>query len=182
MRLQLLALAFFLSACPGYTGPQPDAIYFWKIKTSTLEFGACSDAPDFRSQLMPVEITENTFVIYKVSTDGKTATTQKCTALDSKACTTADSPTVFDITGRELVSTQSSKSPIGTTGCSLQQTETSTITDGTRTMTLDLTNVLTLVDSRPACDTVEADLKARSPNMLGVEGCVITRKLTGELK
>lgn len=182
MRLHLLPLALFLSACPGYTGPQPDATYFWQIKTSTLEFGACSDAPDFRSQLMPLAITDNTFVIYKVSSDGKTATTQKCTSLDSKACAPADSPVVFDITGRELVSTQASKAPIGTTGCALQQTETSTITDATRAMTLELTNVLTLVDSPPACDSVEGDLKARSPNMLGVEGCVITRKLTGELK
>lgn len=182
MRLHLLPLALLLSGCPGYTGPQPDATYFWQIKTSAIEFGACSDEPMFRAPLTPIEITDNTFVIYKVAHDGKTATSQKCTSLDAKSCTDSDSAKVFDITGRDLIRTETRKEPIGTTGCSLQQTETWTITDATRAMTFELVNVLTLVDSPPACDQVETDMKARSPNMLGVEGCVITSKLTGELK
>ncbi|MDP2270009.1 MAG: hypothetical protein Q8K32_04695 [Archangium sp.] len=182
MRLHLTLLALLLAGCPQYTGPQPDATYFWQIKTSTLEFGACSDAPDFREGLTALPITDNTFVIYKVSSDGKQAVTQKCDRLDSSTCSPSDSRVVFDVTGRELNFNQTNKAPIGMTGCSLQQTETWTLTDATRAMTLDLVNVLTLVDSQPACDQVEADLKARSPNGLGVEGCVITSKLTGELK
>ncbi len=182
MRLHLSLLALLLAGCPQYTGPQPDATYFWQIKTSTLEFGACSDAPDFREGLTALPITDNTFVIYKVSSDGKQAVTQKCDRLDSTTCSPSDSMVVFDVTGRELNFNQTNKAPIGMTGCSLQQTETWTLTDATRAMTLDLVNVLTLVDSQPACDQVEADLKARSPNGLGVEGCVITSKLTGELK
>lgn len=182
MRLRLTLLTLLLAGCGQYTGPQPDATYFWQVKTSTLEFGACSDAEDFRSGLTALPITDNTFVIYKVSADGKQAVTQQCDRLDSRTCTPSESNVVFDVTGRELNFTQTDKAPIGMTGCSLQQTETWTLTDATRLMTLDLVNVLTLVDSQPACDQVEADLKARSPNMLGVEGCVITSKLTGELK
>ena len=179
LRLSLFAL---LAGCGQYTGPQKEATYFWQIKTSAIEFGACSDAPDFRSGPTALPFTDNTFVIYKVSSDGKTAVTQKCDRLDAKTCSPSDSKVVFDIAGRDLTFTQSSKAPIGTTGCSLQQTETWTLTDATRQMTLNLVNVLTLVDSQPACDSVEADLKKRSPNMLGVEGCVITSKLTGDLK
>lgn len=182
MRLSLTVLALLLAGCPEYTGPQKDATYFWQVKTSTIEFGACSDAEDFRSGLTALPITDNTFVIYKVSSDGTKAVTQKCDRLDSATCTPSDSMVVFDVTGRELNFSQTSKAPIGMTGCSLQQTETWTLTDATRLMTLDLVNVLTLVDAPPACDDVEADLKARSPNGLGVEGCVITSKLTGELK
>ena len=182
MRLRSILFTLLLAGCPAYTGPQPDATYFWQVKTSTIEFGACSDEPSFRAPLTPIEITDNTFVIYKVSHDGKTATSQQCTSLDAKSCTDSDSPKVFDITGRDLIRTETQKAPIGTTGCSLQQTETWTLTDATRLMTLELVNVLTLVDSPPACDQVEADMKARSPNMLGVEGCVITSRLTGELK
>jgi hypothetical protein len=181
LHLSIFAVALF-SACPQYNGPQADATYFWQVKTSTLEFGACSDAMDFRMPLTALPITDNTFIIYKVSSDGTKAITQKCDRLDSATCTASDSNVVFDVTGRELNFTQSDKTPIGMTGCSLQQTETWTLTDATRAMTLDMVNVLTLVDSQPACDQVEADLKARSPNMLGVEGCVITSKLTGELK
>ncbi len=182
MRLHLLALTLLLAGCPQYTGPQANATYFWQVKTSTLEFGACSDAEDFRMGLTALPITDNTFVIYKISSDGTKAITQKCDRLDSRSCTPSDSNIVFDVTGRELNFSQTNKAPIGMTGCSLQQTETWTLTDATRLMTLDLVNVLTLVDSRPACDQVENDLKTRSPNKLGVEGCVITSKLTGELK
>lgn len=182
MRLHLPLLALILAGCPQYMGPVADATYFWQVKTSTIEFGACSDATDFRMPLTALPITDNTFVIYKVSSDGSKAITQKCDRLDSSTCSQSDSMVVFDVTGRELNFTQTQKAPIGMTGCSLQQTETWTLTDATRAMTLDLVNVLTLVDSPPACDQVEADLKARSPNMLGVEGCVITSKLTGELK
>lgn len=182
MRLHLPVLALFLAGCPQYTGPQADATYFWQVKTSAIEFGACSDAADFRMPLTALPITDNTFVIYKVSSDGTKAITQKCDRLDSSTCSQSDSMVIFDVTGRELNFSKTDKAPIGMTGCSLQQTETWTLTDATRAMTLDLVNVLTLVDSPPACDQVEADLKARSPNMLGVEGCVITSKLTGELK
>jgi hypothetical protein len=182
MRLHLPVLSLILAGCQQYMGPQPDATYFWQVKTSTIEFGACSDAADFRMPLTALPITDNTFVIYKVSSDGSKAITQKCDRLDSSTCSQSDSMVVFDVTGRELNFSKTDKAPIGMTGCSLQQTETWTLTDATRAMTLDLVNVLTLVDSQPACDQVEADLKMRSPNMLGVEGCVITSKLTGELK
>lgn len=181
--LLLLLVAVPLAACPPQpTGPQADVTYFWQIKTSALEFGACSDAEDFRMGLTALPVTENTFVIYKISSDGTKAVTQKCDRLDAKTCSPSDNMVVFDVTGRELNFSQSNKAPIGTTGCSLQQTETWTLTDATRSMTLDLVNVLTLVDSPAACDQVEAALKMRSPNGLGVEGCVITSKLTGELK
>lgn len=180
--LMLLGTALLCVACPQYTGPQANATYFWQIKTSTVEFGACSDAMDFRMGINAVPISDNTFLIYKVSADGKKAATQACSRLDTATCTDSDAGVVFDVAGRELTFTESEKSPIGTTGCSLQQTQTWTALDATRTLTVDINNVLTLVDSRPGCDMVEADLKMRSPNGLGVEGCVITSKLTGELK
>lgn len=178
----LFLVPLVLLACGQYSGPQANATYFWQIKTSALEFGACSDAPDFRAGIDPLEFSDNTFLIYKVSADGKTAVSQSCTRLDSSTCTPSDAGVVFDIVGRELTFVESQKQPVGTTGCSIQQTLTWTLTDATRVMTLDINNVLSLVDSQPGCDAVEADLKARSPNMLGVQGCVITNKITGDLK
>lgn len=178
----LLGAVLLLLACGQYTGPQPNATYFWQITTSTVEFGACSDAMDFRMGIAPVPISDNTFLIYKVSADGKQAVSQSCSRLDSSTCSPSDAGVVFEVAGRELTFTESDKAPIGTTGCSLQQTQTWTAIDATRALTVDIANVLTLVDSRPGCDMVEADLKMRSPNGLGVEGCVITSKLTGELK
>lgn len=177
-----LLFALLLLSCGQYTGPQPNAFYFWQVKSSVLEWGECTDAMDFRANVAPISFTDNTFIIYRVSDDGAKAVTQKCSTLDDRTCSPSDGGVVFDVVGRELTFTRTTKDPVGNTGCSLQQTELWTLTDATRAMTLDVTNTLTLVDSRPGCDSVEADLKARSPNMLGVEGCVITNKLTGELK
>lgn len=177
-----LVLCTLLGACGGSSGPVPDATYFWQLTSSAVEFGACSDDADFRAGLPPIELSENTFLVYRVAKDGRTAVSQDCTQLDARTCAPDAEGPVFDIAGRELTFTRQLKQPIGTTGCSLQQTETQVLTDNTRTMTLELQNVLTLVDAPAACGRVEADQKARSPNGLGVEGCVVTFKLTGALR
>lgn len=182
MRFVFCLLSVFVFACGPNGSIQPGAVYFWQVKTSTLEFGACSDAPEFRADLNPVPISDNTFVIYKISADGKQAVTQKCETLDPKTCADSSTMVVFDVVGREMTYSKSSVSDLGATGCSLQQTETWTLTDAVDHMTLDLVNVLTLINSPTACEKVEADIKRDSPNMLGVEGCVITSKLTGDLK
>ncbi len=182
MRTSLLLLAALFAGCPEYTGPVADATYFWQVESSTLEVGACSDAPDFRASVKPLELTDNSFIIYKVSSDGKQAVAQTCDRLDSATCSPSASGVVFSVAGRELTFVQSSKSPIGMTGCNLQQTETWTLIDATREMTMSISNVLSLIDSPPACAQVEADLKMRSPNGMGVEGCVISFNLAGRLR
>jgi hypothetical protein len=184
-RVRLLtAVLTAFSACGGGAGNGlvPNAVYFWQITSSTVEFGQCSDEPTFRMNTQPLSFNDNSYVIYRVSADGKKATTQECARLDATTCKDAARPIVFDVAGRELTFTRVSKDPVGMTGCNLQQNETWTLTDAIKTMTLEIANVLSLVDSPPACDAVEADLKSRSPNMLGVQGCVVTFKLTGDLK
>jgi len=178
-----LAVVAALAGCGGGSdGLSANAVYFWQIASSTVEFGQCSDEAQFRMDTQPLPFTDNSYIIYKVSADGKTAVTQECARLDASTCKDSATPITFTIAGRELTFTRQTKDPVGTTGCSLQQSETWTLTDSKRTMALDISNVLSLVDSPPACDSVEADLKARSPNMLGIQGCVVTFKLTGNLK
>ncbi|MEW5739201.1 MAG: hypothetical protein AB1938_09770 [Myxococcota bacterium] len=183
-RSLLLAVVPILVGCGGGSGSglSPNAVYFWQITSSTVEFGQCSDDPTFRMDAQPIAFTDNSYIIYRVSQDGKTAVTQDCMRLDASTCAPSTNPITFNIAGRELTFTRESKAPVGTTGCNLQQSETWTLTDSNKTMTLDIANVLSLVDSPPACDSVEADLKMQSPNMLGVQGCVVTFKLTGNLK
>lgn len=177
----LLVAPLVLLACGEYAGPEANTTYFWQLKSSLVEFGACSDAVDFRKDVTPVPISDNSFIIYKVSADAKQAVAQDCTRVDTGTCGPSDAGIVFDVAGRELVFTHSVTGPIGATGCSLSQTQTWTLTDATRAMTLEISNVLTLTDSPAACAVVEQDLKTRSPNMLGVEGCVLTSKLEGVL-
>lgn len=179
----LILPAVLLVACGGgANGPVPNATYFWRVTSSTLEFGQCSDAMDFRADIQPLPFTDNSYIIYKVSKDGKQAVAQSCDRLDVATCKDSTSGVVFAIAGRELTFTRESKDPVGTTGCNLQQTETWTLRDQTKTLEVDIANTLSLVDSPPACDSVEKDLKMRSPNMFGVQGCVVTYKLSAELK
>lgn len=183
MKRLLIVVPFLLGACGGgASGPVPNATYFWRVTSSTLEFGQCSDAMDFRMNVQPLAFTDNSYIIYKVSKDGKQAVSQTCERLDPATCMPSTSGVVFAVAGRELTFTRESKDPIGTTGCNLQQTETWTLRDQTKTLDVDIANTLALVDSPGACDSVEKDLKMRSPNMLGVVGCVVTFKLAAELK
>ena len=176
-----VAVLLTLLAC-GRKGPDPKVTYFWHVSSSTVEVGDCSDAADFRQDLVPLPFQENSYITYKVSDDGKKATAMTCTHLDARTCNPSAAGVVFDIAGTELVYVSQLKDPIGTSGCSLQQDSTWTLRDQISTFSLEIANVLSLVDNQTACDSIETNLKARSPNKLGVAGCVVTFKLGGELR
>lgn len=184
MRHVTFALALVLATgCPGpATGPTPGGTYFWRVLSSTIEFGACSDEPTFRDGLRPVPFTENSFVVYRVADDGATAVTQDCSRLDAQSCVTPAMPDTYDISGFELTRSETFKNPIQNSSCMLSQNVNETIVESGRSMTFELISILTLTDSPTDCPNVESGLKRNSPNGLGVEGCVITRRLTGELK
>lgn len=187
-----------LSPAPvkGRTTVQADSIYFWKVNTSTVEWGACSDAEDFRKSVSALPIGMNSFLIYKTTPDAKQAKTQACSALDPKTCTDSTSNVVFDVAGTELVFSRGmpTKEPLRVrdqTGaerdskCQITQLETWTMRDNGTTFELEVTNALGLEDTMPPsgeCDQIETSLVGRSPNMAGIRGCVITFKLTGDLR
>ena len=154
---------------------QANTLYFWKVTSSDAVFGACSDNADFRAGQKPIEFTDKTYFAYKVDSTGKKATAQSCTARDASACT--PTTTVFDITGNHLVSTSSSNEPITGATCSIADLVTTTATDNGGTGTLELMHTYSLVDDQAACDKLDTNFKAQSPNGLGIQGCVITFKL-----
>ncbi len=176
-----MALAFG-AACGPRKGPEADVTYFWRVTSSTVEFGDCSDSPDFRTDIQALPFTENSYVVYKVDKAVKTAQSMTCTRLDASTCTPSESGIAFAIAGTELTFTRSLKQAIGTSGCSMQQDETWTLRDEITTFSMAIANVLSLVDGTTACDNIEANLKARSPNGLGVRGCVVTFNLGGVLR
>ena len=184
MRLMVMAAAAtVLMACgPRKPGPEAEQIYFWHVRASTLEFGQCSDDPEFRKDINPLEFGDNSYIVFKVAKDVQTAKQQTCESLSASTCTDTQGGIVFDIAGTELTFSREFKDPIGMTGCSLQQNENWTFRDEGLAFSLDIANVLTLTDATTACDNVDANLKLKSPNMQGVSGCVITWKLTGDLR
>jgi hypothetical protein len=203
--LVVTAVGAVMSGCPGTVSPQPfqgrttvekNTTYFWKVASSTLEWGTCSDADDFRASVSALPVGMNSFLIYKTDPEGKTAKAQTCTSLDPKTCTDSNSGINFDVMGTELIVTRPLlKEPLrvrDTTGlerdstCSLTQLETWTMRDNGQKFDLDVTNSLGLVSDTPdggaECELIENSLIARSPNMAGVRGCIITFKLAGDLR
>ncbi len=182
-RLGVVLLFSTLVACgPRKPIPEANQTYFWKVTTSDLSFGQCSDAPDFRAGITPIQIDANSYFVYKVSADGNTATSQACTSLNVSTCSTPSNAVTFQVAGSELTFAQENTELITSTKCNLVQSETWTFLDQGTAFSLDINNVLTLTDSQVDCDKVELNLKKRSPNMLGVVGCVVSFKLGGEFQ
>lgn len=176
----MLLLALLLGA--GCGGPrQPGAVanqtYFWRVISSEVSFGACSDDPQFRADLVPLEYKSNSYVTYKVEPDAKTAVNQTCLQLDPASCKPSVTPVIFTVANPELIYSTQNKSPFGPLGCQLLDTTTWTLTDKGADGTLEITHVLSLVDSPAACASAETQFKQQSPNMLGLEGCVVTFKV-----
>ena len=169
-------LSLLLLACGGPRQPGAVAgqVYFWKVVSSAVEFGTCSDEKQFRDDLAPRKFEANSFLIYKVATDAKTAVTQTCTRVDPQTCAPSTTGVVFTVATPELVFSKVDKTPLGMAGCMLQDSSTWTLTDKGSEGTLEIVHVLNEVDNPTACTAAETQLKAQAPNMVGLEGCVVT--------
>lgn len=179
----------------GRTTVSPNATYFWKVATSTVEWGTCADAADFRANVAPLPFSMNSFLIYKTDAEAKTATAQSCTSLDPSTCMNSSSNVVFQVAGTELSFTRAETEDAlrvrdtnnveRDSTCKLTQLETWTMRDNGQKFELDVTNTLGLKETDMVaneCKLIEDNLIARSPNMAGVRGCVLTFKLTGDLR
>lgn len=178
---------------PNRVGVQPDATYFWQVKTSSIEWGECSDADDFRASASALPVGMNSFLIYKTDAVAKSAVTQNCPRLDPSSCQPSSSRITFDITGPELTLTREPVSEplrvrdangmVRDSTCRLNQQESWFFRDQGLTFDLEINTTLSLSqDAGTECELIETDLKGRSPNGLGITGCVITFRLGGELK
>jgi len=189
---------------PTFVSPAPvekrttlegNRTWFWQVKSSSLAFGDCSDAEDFRVGVEALPFSDNSFIIYKTDEKATTAVTQTCTALAVNTCSNSSSGIAFKVMGSELTSTRPATSEVlnvrdqlGMTrksSCSLRQDEEWTFRDQGSTFQLEVKNTLSLVDepaATPECELFEQSLSKRSPNGKGVRGCVITFTLQGELR
>ena len=178
----------------GRTTVSPNATYFWKVASSTVEWGTCADAADFRANVAPLPFSMNSFLIYKTDAEAKTATAQSCTSLDPSTCMNSSSNVVFTVAGTELTFSRPETEEAlrvrdmnveRDSTCKLTQLETWTMRDNGQKFELEVQNTLGLKETdmvAKECDLIEQNLISRSPNMAGVRGCVLTFKLTGDLR
>lgn len=167
-------LAMVACGGPRKPGAVAGETYFWRVVSSAVEFGYCTDDPEFRADIQPIPFEENSYVMYRVAKDGKTASTVTCTRLDPSSCTPAAHELTFDVAGSELSTALEGKSPFGTTGCQLQDAQSWILTDRGPSLELSVSHALSLVDKPMECEALDKQIKDTSPNMLGVQGCVVT--------
>lgn len=180
MKLRPLLPVFLLvfAACP-----EQRKVFFWHITSANVEFGACTDEAWFRDAFQAPDAGGNAYLMYEVSKDGKTASSIDCTHVDADTCTTPANPIVWQVAGSELTRTATFDSSIPDAGCTIEENITDTISDNGKTMSDSLVDVISLVDEQVgACADLDTQVKAHATNGFGLEGCVVTLKLGGELK
>lgn len=170
----LFALPLLFACGPRQPGAEAGKTYFWQVTSSNVEFSRCSDDPQFRADLQPIRFDANSYFIYKVEAGATSATVQNCTTFNTSSCAPVEPPVTMSIAANELVYSTESRSAVGTMGCNLLDSTTWTALDQGETLTLSITHVLSLVDNSAACATAEQSIIAQSPNMTGLQGCVVT--------
>jgi hypothetical protein len=174
-------------------GVQPGATYFWQVRTSAIEWGACSDAEDFRAGASALPVGMNSYVIYKTDAEGRSAAAQSCMQLDPRTCTDSSSRIVFSIAGPELtlvrdpvsdpLRVRQANGVVRDSTCRLVQQETWLFRDQGKTFDLEINTTMSLDEPMGMeCALIEDDLKTRSGNGLGLRGCVVTFRLGGDLR
>lgn len=172
----LFALPLLAACGPRQPGAEAGKIYFWQVTSSEVQFNEefCTNDPQFRADLQPIRFDANSYFIYKVEAGAATATVQNCTTFNTASCAPVDPPVTMSIAANEYVYTTESRSPVGSMGCNLLDSTTWTALDQGETLNLSITHVLSLVDNPSACTSAEQSIIAQSPNMRGLQGCVVT--------
>lgn len=177
--LLLLSLVV-LTACggPREAGPheaERGEVFFWQVTASDVAFGDdCTDHPEFRDDVRPLEFEDNSFLLYELSEDGEEAITVSCTTTDADSCQDDEDPLVFAVDGNELVYDPEPELRDSASACDLEVDELWTLIDAGETleMTVDLT--MARVGDPSVCAQEEATIAAQSPNEKAFEGCVVS--------
>ncbi len=180
--------AFGLLALSGVCGcgPPPgriaNAVYFWRLLNASVSADACSNADDFTAQLALPTLKENTFFVYRVSSDRTLATEQSCARTFESDCKDADPLRTFVFEGENLFRIEESKRPIASTSCALSQALRFRFNREGSTGTLSIESAWSFDVADQDCALFDAELRARSPNGLGVAGCRITNRFDAQLR
>lgn len=172
-------VAFALAACggPRLAGPGEDErgrVVYWLVTGSSAGSPDCSDKPDFKERIKAPVVEANSYVVYKVSADGKTAQNQNCTTTRASSC--SDDPTIaFTVADHRLTFDPApNRQVITDSACQLEGDELWTLTDAGETLETKIEIRFRLVGDALECQTLDEQLKIESPNGKGIIGCVVT--------
>jgi hypothetical protein len=176
----VVVVGAFTCACgPREAGPHEidfGEVQFWEVAgPGEITFGEeCTDADSFRGDIQPPEFQENSFIVFKISDDGDTATAQDCERIDPDTCEDDDLDIVFDRDDHNWTTTLPTQIiATGNPACETEMAQVWTLEDLGETLTLDVDLPTTLVGDPAACAAVEEAIVAEGTNGQGIDGCVV---------
>ena len=187
MRLSLTLALLVVTACGGPRDPgfKPNEVLAWDVTSAAVEFGQCSDHPEWRdgwNALVPDLAASPAYFAVGVDASGTKADQLECDREFRNCAVTPNGP-IFAVAGTELFAGANFKSPATEGGtCNMAVAVTQLIVDQGETMVYTESLLFTLVDDEVECAEIETQLQALSGNHLGVEGCAITYRYEGALR
>ena len=163
---------------PGPLEEEFGQVLFWEVTSTSLGDEGCTDDPAFQDTLSLPPLEENTYFMYRVSDDGKTAVAQDCAELDADSCVAVDDIT-FDIDGHEHVWSPEPESITRSPVCEVFGRQVWRFDDQGTDGTLDILIDFPFEGTDNGCAELDADMAAQSTNGLGLASCEIS--LSAEL-
>jgi hypothetical protein len=182
VRAGAIVVAVIAAACgPREAGPDErefGEVQFWEVTgDGEITFGPeCTDAESFRGDITPPEFQPNSFLVFKLSDDGSTATAQDCERIDPDSCVDDELDIVFEVDVDSHTYTTALPTqiiPTGNPACDIEMAQTWTLEDLGETLTLDVDLPTTLVGDPAACAAAEEAIAAEGSNGQGIDGCVV---------
>jgi hypothetical protein len=181
LTLPLASAVLLGSACVPAGPLSANGVSFWEITTSAVSYQGCSDSRAFHDAVPHWDV-EGAFLVYRVSPDGTSAVQQACDRVDAASCLAATDGLTWTIDGATLRTVQEVRDALDASGCQLVQQQRWAMTPVQAEIQIIVTSTLSLVGAASACDPIQAAVQARAPNGQGLDGCVVTYRLAGELR
>ena len=185
----LVVLSLTLNACgsrtPGPHSSERGLFTYWRIiDVSDPSYGGeCSDSETVRFGLEVDNFEAYSLFLYKVSSDGMKATLQECTGIDKSSCSAHSKDIEFNIKGSKM--TWSTTDRVKSTSyypCELDRTRIWELTDNGQGLILRSTfSVKVVPTTLKECTLQEDDIRRRSKNKKGLDGCVVTQSMSADI-
>lgn len=188
--MQRVALAFLTLGCalfacdvrpPGPNEEDRGKVTYWELTSSSIAFESCSDEPAFRNGFRSSAQLEGTFVTYRVSEDGKTATDLRCETTDPSTCTPRDPPRTYTINRNTLFSEGPLRTaPVVGISCEQFVRTDRTIVDQGDNMRFNVSTEHMLTGTATGCEELDQVFIGLGSNGFGLKDCVVTISARGE--
>jgi len=180
MRILSVSTLLLLGACGRDAGPNPDEygkITYWLLSQNSSERSKCTDQQPWTGA-MPEEPVYTPgiawYVIYKVASDGKNALDMDCERTNVRNC--VDGDIVFGVQGHEVVFERESDAPTSTT-CTAHEKLRFVLTDDGDEAQVVARADFSLAGDPAECEQAQADMRSRSGNGQGIDGCAAIVRL-----